>query len=90
MDPVQKCEPDPAYPKGKAFWIGIWLIALSFGVLAFYVLIPFLPLSLKAKGGIAFVGWIISWGCFLLGTLLAGNEGYRYFKKILRERFWKR
>ncbi|MFQ5990249.1 MAG: hypothetical protein ACE5K9_10085, partial [Candidatus Methylomirabilales bacterium] len=73
--------------KGRAFWVGIWLIGLSFGVFAFYPAIPFLSISLRAKATVAFVGWGISWGLFFLGTLLAGNEGYPYFKQLVRRRF---
>lgn len=85
--PTRKAESDPAYPKGRAFWVGIWLIGLSFGVFAFYPAIPFLSISLRAKATVAFVGWGISWGLFFLGTLLAGNEGYPYFKQLVRRRF---
>ncbi|MFQ5853591.1 MAG: hypothetical protein ACE5JU_23785 [Candidatus Binatia bacterium] len=61
----------------------------SFGVFVLYLMIPFLPVSLKAKAGIAIVGWAIGWGLFLVGTLLAGKDGYRYLKQLVRSRFRK-
>lgn len=89
MDPLHKAEPDPAYPKGRAFWVGITLIAMSFCVFALYAVIPFLSISLEAMATVAVVGWGISWGLFLVGTLLAGKDGYLYFKKLVRTRFRK-
>lgn len=89
VEPARTAEPGVASPKGRAFWAGIWLIALSFSVFAFYPAIPFLSISLRAKATIAFVGWLISWGLFFLGTLLAGSEGYPYFKQLIRRRLGK-
>ena len=89
MEPPRTPDPAPAPPKGRAFWVGIWLIALSFSIFALYPAIPFLSISLRAKATVAFVGWGISWGLFLLGALLAGSEGYPYFKQLLRRRLGK-
>lgn len=87
MDPGHKAEPEPSYPKGVAFWIGIGLMALSFSVFVFYLTIPFLPVSAEAMASLLVVGFIVSWGLFLLGTLLAGKEGYLYIKQRVRTWF---
>ncbi len=89
MDPMQKVDTNPAYPKGRAFWIGIGLMATSFGVFVVYLVIPFFPVSFKAKASIAIAGWVIGWGVFLIGTLLAGKDGYPYLKQLVRSRFRK-
>ncbi|MFQ5801606.1 MAG: hypothetical protein ACE5JQ_01755 [Candidatus Methylomirabilales bacterium] len=89
MERLREGESDPAFPKGRAFWIGVGLMAMSFGVFLMYLAIPFLPVSLEAKVGIGIAGWLISWGLFLGGILLAGKEGYSYLKQLLRRRLRK-
>lgn len=89
MEPLQKAEPDPAYPKGKTFWIGIGLMVASFGVVGFYLVIPFLPVSTEVMASILVIAWIASWGLFFLGTLLTGKDGYLYLKKLIQSRFRK-
>jgi len=81
--------PQEAELKPRAFRMGIGLMAASFGVLPFYLAIPFLPVPSQAKVGIALVGWAISWGVFLIGSLFAGKTGYPYLKRLLREWFQK-
>lgn len=86
MNPLQKVDPNPANPKGKAFWTGVGLMFSSFGVFLVYLVIPFLSVSFEAKASIAIAAWIFSWGLFLVGTLLTGKEGYRYLKQLVRDR----
>lgn len=89
MDPPQKHEPNPRYPKGKAFWIGVGLMGISFGAVLLYLVLPFLPVSLEAKVRIGIVAWIVSWGIFCVGMLLAGKDGYLYLRGLLRSQFRK-
>ncbi len=89
MDPMRKADTNHAYPKGRAFWIGMGLMAASFGVFVLYLVIPFLPVSFEVKASIAIAGWVIGWGVFLVGTFLAGKDGYPYLKQLVRSRFRK-
>ena len=84
MDPAHTAELKPSDPKGVAFWVGIGLMVMSFSVLGFYVVIPFLPVSPQAMINLVVVGFIVSWSLFLLGVFLAGKEGYLY----LKQRVW--
>jgi hypothetical protein len=56
----------------------------SFGNLALFGIIPFVPVSSEMKVGIAVIGWAMSWLLFVTGSLLAGNEGYAYLKQLFR------
>ncbi len=89
MDPGHKAEPEPSYPKGITFWIGIGFMVASFGVFVLYLAIPFLPVSTEAMATMFVVGWIVSWGLFFLGTVLTGKEGYQYLKQRFRSWFRK-
>ncbi len=89
VDPGHKAEPEPSYPKGIKFWIGIGFMVVSFGVFVLYLAIPFLPVSTEAMATMFVVGWIVSWGLFFLGTVLAGKEGYAYLKHRFRSWFRK-
>jgi len=48
-----------------------------------------LPVSSEMKAGIAVIGWAMSWLLFVIGSLLAGNEGYSYLKQLFRRWFQK-
>lgn len=74
----------PSSKKERAFWVGIGLQVSSFGVLLFYLTIPFLPLSPEAMMKMLVRGWIVSWGLFGIGTYLAGKEGYVYLRRRVR------
>ena len=87
MDQYQKTEPDLVLPKGKAFWIGIALMVMSFGPFGFYFVIPFLPVSSVNMLRLFVAGLIVSWGLFFIGTLLAGKDGYTYLRHLVRKRF---
>lgn len=89
MDPGHKAEPEPSSAKGVAFWAGIGLMVASFSVFAFYLIIPFLPVSVEAMATLLVAGVIVSWGLFLLGTFLAGKEGYLYLKRCVGSWFRK-
>jgi len=56
----------------------------SFGSFALFGIIPFLPVSSEMKAGIAVIGWAVSWLLFVIGSLLAGSEGYSYLKQLFR------
>jgi hypothetical protein len=61
----------------------------SFGNLALFGIIPFLPVSSELQAGIAVIGWAMSWLLFVIGSLLAGNEGYSHLKQLFRNGFRK-
>jgi hypothetical protein len=61
----------------------------SFGSIALFGIIPFLPVSSELKVGMAVIGWATSWLLFVIGSLLAGSEGYSYLKQLLRRWFQK-
>ncbi|MGH7422894.1 MAG: hypothetical protein ACREJ1_04360 [Candidatus Methylomirabilales bacterium] len=56
----------------------------SFGNVALFGIIPFLPVSSETKAGIAVIGWAMSWLLFVIGSLLAGHEGYSYLKQLFQ------
>ncbi len=89
MDQGEKPTPHPSHPKGIAFWVGIGFMITSFGVFVLYVIIPFVVPSAEEMATILVVGWIVSWGLFFIGTLLAGKEGYQYLKRRVRSWFRK-
>ncbi len=90
MDPYQETEPDLALPKGRAFWIGVGLMVISMSAVLFYLVIPFLPVSSDTMVRMLVGGWIVSWGLFFVGMLMAGKKGYPYLKQLVRKRFQKR
>jgi hypothetical protein len=71
-------------PKGNSpsFWLGVGLMAASFGIYLCYPAIPFLPISLAAKVGLGVVGSVVSWSIFFVGSLLAGREGRIYLRRL--------
>ncbi len=87
MKPLEKIPPTFPNPDGRAFWIGIGLMIVSFGIMAFYFAIPFLPVSLNAKAGIVIAISALSWGLFFVGSLFAGKEGFPFLKQQVRNRF---
>ncbi len=90
MDPHQEAEPDLTLPRGRAFWIGIGLMAISFSFLPVSAVLFYLAMPSDTMLGMLVGGWIVSWGLFFVGTLLAGKKGYPYLKRIVRKRFQKR
>jgi hypothetical protein len=89
MKPLERAQSKTTNPNGRAFWIGIGFMISSFGIMTFYFVIPFLPVSFKAKAGIVIVISAFSWGLFFVGTLFAGKEGYPFLKQLVRSRFRK-
>jgi hypothetical protein len=73
-------------PQGLAFWLGVILMALSFGIYPAYPVVPFLPISAWRKGEVAIGLSAVSWGMFLLGSVFVGKEGVAYLKRRFFER----
>ncbi len=61
-------------------------MGVSFSIYVAYLVLPFLPISAWAKGGVAVGMWIVSWGMFLAGSVLAGREGLAYLKRCIATR----
>jgi hypothetical protein len=68
-------------PQGLSFWLGIILMALSFGIYPSYPVVPFLPISAWHKGEVAIGLSAVSWGMFLVGSALVGKKGVAYLKR---------
>ena len=68
-------------PQGLSFWLGVILMALSFGIYPAYPVVPFLPISAWRKGEVAMGLAAVSWGMFLLGSVLVGKKGVAYLKR---------
>ena len=66
--------------------MGVILMVLSFGIYPSYPVVPFLPISVWRKGEVAIGMSAVSWGMFLLGSVLVGKKGVAYLKR----RFFKR
>jgi hypothetical protein len=73
-------------PRGFSFWLGVALMALSFGIYLAYAAVPFLSISVWRKGGVAVGLSAVSWGIFFVGSSLAGKEGVAYLKRRFFER----
>jgi hypothetical protein len=76
----------PRPPQGLSFWLGVILMALSFGIYPAYPVVPFLPISAWRKGAVAIGLSALSWGVFFAGSMLAGKNGVAYLKRRLFER----
>ncbi|MGH7819801.1 MAG: hypothetical protein ACREQ9_08515 [Candidatus Binatia bacterium] len=61
--------------RGFSFWIGVFLVAVSFGIYPTYPTIAMLPISAEAKVASGVAGWSLSWLLFAVGSLLAGSAG---------------
>ncbi len=61
-------------------------MGVSFTLYVAYLAVPFLPISAWAKGGVAVGMWIVSWGMFCAGSVLAGKEGLAYLKRRVARR----
>ncbi len=60
-------------PQGLSFWLGVMLMALSFGIYPEYLVVSFLPIA-------------VSWGMFFVGSVLVGKKGVAYLKRRFFER----
>jgi hypothetical protein len=56
-------------------------MALSFAIYPAYPFVPFLPISRWAMGETAVGMSAVSWGMFLVGSVLAGKDGVAYLKR---------
>jgi hypothetical protein len=61
-------------------------MALSFGIYPSYPVVPFLPISAWRKGEVAIGLSAVSWGMFLVGSVLVGKKGVAYLKRRFFER----
>jgi hypothetical protein len=68
-------------PRRSGFWLGVVLMALSFGIYLAYPWVAFLPMSWVDKVGVAAGLAAISWGMFLVGSAFAGKKGLAYLKQ---------
>ena len=50
-------------------------MALSFGIYPAYPMVPFLAISAWRKGEVAMGLSAVSWGMFLVGSVLVGKKG---------------
>jgi hypothetical protein len=73
-------------PQGLSFWLGVILMALSFGIYPAYPVVPFLPISAWRKGEVAMGLAAVSWGMFFVGSVLVGKKGVAYLKRRFFER----
>lgn len=80
--------PERAIPRAHPaiFWLGIVLMVLSFSVYPGYGLIVALPLTATGKMEVGVAAWATSWGCFALGSALAGAEGVEFLRRVFRRR----
>lgn len=76
----------PSRRRGLSFWIGLALIAASFGIYPAYPVIALLPIPADERVAGAVVGSVVSWSIFALGTTLAGREGIAYLKRLISGR----
>jgi hypothetical protein len=68
------------------FWIGVWLIAVSFSLYLLYPLLAMLAIARETKLAIGAAGWVVSWSMFFVGSTLAGAEGLEMLKSLFRRR----
>jgi hypothetical protein len=90
LAPPLPIEP-PALPpvqrsRQLSFWLGVILIALSFGIYPAYPMVAFVPISLWNKAGAAVGLSAVSWGMFGAGCMLVGKKRLAH----LRRRFLSR
>ena len=65
------------------FVAGTVLISGSFLVyLAYPVILVILPLAQGIKLAAVVAVWVLSWGAFSAGILLAGSDGFDWLKKL--------
>lgn len=67
-------------------------MAISFSFLPVSAVLFYFYLAIPSDTMVRMLvgGWIVSWGLFFVGTLLAGKKGYPYLKQLVRKRFQKR
>jgi len=68
-------------PQKLSSWLGVILMALSFAIYLAYPVVPFLPISVWRKGGVAVGLSAVSWGMFLVGSVLVGKKGVTSLKR---------
>ena len=68
--------------------IGLAILVLSLVFWAFFLVIPFLPLSTGRKAAVGGVNFIIAEATFWLGAVLAGKEIVTRFKTWMNPKWW--
>ncbi|MFQ5328650.1 MAG: hypothetical protein ACE5D4_01520 [Thermodesulfobacteriota bacterium] len=68
--------------------IGIALMAGSFLVYPFYIVISLLTISLKTKATLTIIACATSWGVKGVGVLCAGKEAYQMVKRRFKKLFF--
>ena len=61
-------------------------MALSFAIYPAYPVVSFLPISAWRKGAVTVGLSAVSWGIFLVGSVLVGKKGVAYLKRRFFER----
>ena len=88
--PLLTIEPRALQPAPRSrqlsFWLGVTLIALSFGIYPAYPMMAFVPISLWNKAGAAVGLSAVSWGMFGAGCMLLGKERLARLKRRLFSR----
>lgn len=74
--------------KAFIYKLGIGLIVLSLSLWLVPVIIPFTPLSMKAKAGIITGSLIVAEVMFWIGAVLVGKEVAAKFKSYLNPANW--
>ena len=63
-------------PQGLSFWLGVMLMALSFGIYPEYLVVPFLPISAWRKGEVAMGLSAVSWVCSVWGRCSSARRAW--------------
>jgi hypothetical protein len=74
-------------PRRSWFWLGVILMALSFGIYPAYPMVVFLPISRWDKVGVAVGMAAISWSMFFVGSGFVGKKGLAYLKQRFSSRW---
>lgn len=67
--------------EGGAFWLGVALMATSFGVYPAYLAIALVPVPVPIRIGAAALASIASWALFFAGSFIAGKRGVEYVRR---------
>ncbi len=69
--------------------IGLVILGLSMVFWAFFLVIPFLPLSVGRKAAVGGINFVIAEATFWVGAVLAGKELVTRFKGLFNiKRIW--
>lgn len=86
-----KAIPEFNQPKSRIlFKVGIILLVLWVVLWIGVLFVPFLPLSLAIKAGVATTLGVVAEIFFVLGVLCTGKEFVNRYKDLLSPKNWKR